>query len=91
MNRDLNYEDLTTGAIHSCGGPFHFFQESKNRVVELRAVAVKALHSYRDEACVKSEDTGAELFVAGGIVQLGGREVHQRQRPHRATAFCRLE
>lgn len=74
------YGDVMKGSARGCGGTSQFFGESENRIVEFGAVGVKALFLFRENACAKSEKTGAELLFDWGFVQRGGCEVRQRQR-----------
>lgn len=75
-SRDLSDEDVANCAIRGCGSTLHFFGESENNVIEFDAVVVKVLHCFKERACAKSEETGAELFVEEGLVERGGCEVH---------------
>lgn len=79
-NRDMSHENVAKGAIRGCEGTFYFFEKSKTRVVELRAVAVKVLPLLREDSYGKSNETGAEFIVDGCFVQRVGFKVHLRQR-----------
>lgn len=71
-NSDLSHDDVAKGTIRGCGGTFHFVEKSTSRVAELDAVAVEALDLSTETALAKGEETGAKLFVDGGLIQRGG-------------------
>lgn len=62
---DLSHGDVAKGAICGSDGAFHFFEQSKNRVVKFGAVAVNVLHLSREKGYAKSNEAGSELFVQG--------------------------
>lgn len=66
--RDLRQKDVAKDAICGCGGIFHFFERSENRVVEFGAVAFEFLHLSRGKVCARSKEAGAEHFVEEAFV-----------------------
>lgn len=79
-NRDLSKKNLTNEDTCRYDRTFHFFEESKNRVVEFRAVASEVVHLFGEEACAKGKENGAELFVERTPVQRSECEILQCRR-----------
>lgn len=74
----MSHEKLKEGATCGCAGTFYSIEASKNRVVEFRAIAAEVLRLSIENACTKSEESGAQIFVTGSVVQRGGWELEQR-------------
>lgn len=93
ISRDQSHESFTKSTIRGCGGIFLFLEKSGNRVVEFDAAAVEVLHLSRDEARAKTEETGAELLVEGGLSQRRRCELctPTPERPFCGTASYRRD